>query len=413
MDSNINTISLTELNLLVKAAIQGQFPELCWLRAEISELKVNASGHCYLEFIEKNPVSGKMQAKAQGKIWANTFRLLKPYFEKETGQSFSSGIKVLVQVAIDFHEIYGYSLTVYDIDPAYTIGDMMQHRAAVLKQLEEDGVLALNKELILSKLPLRIAVISSKTASGYEDFENQIKLHGSRFAFSVKLFPAIMQGAAAENAIIDALNTIYKQINHFDVVVIIRGGGAVSDLSCFDSYLLAANCAQFPLPIITGIGHEKDNSVLDIVAHTRVKTPTAAAEFLIDKIIDAENELLFVESQILQLVKHRLLTEKTLLSTFLSDMLLKVNRLYTKHQAHLDKSEQDLITGIKHFFSRENHRFELAEQKLKLLSPENILKKGYTLTLRDGKIIKEKELIQQGETITTRFFNGEIESVVK
>ncbi|MCD7971715.1 MAG: exodeoxyribonuclease VII large subunit [Candidatus Azobacteroides sp.] len=405
--------SLSEINLMVKDSIRQQFPSLYWLKAEISEMKVNASGHCYLEFIEKDPYSGRLSAKAQGKIWANTFRLIRPYFEKETGQVFTSGLKVLVQVSVDFHEIYGYSFTVSDIDPAFTVGEMMQHRHAVIKQLEEDGVLTLNKELDLAPLPTRIAVISSKTASGYEDFENQIRLQGNRFNFSIKLFPAVMQGVQTEESIIKALNRIYDHYHQYDVVVIIRGGGATSDLSCFDSYLLAANCAQFPLPIITGIGHEKDNSVVDVVAHTRVKTPTAAANFLIDKITAAENELLYLENAIYQHLSHSFLIEKNRLSTLSSSLSLTVNQLCAGYISHLERIEQRMGSSLSTLFSRQNYKINLFENTLKLAAPENILKKGYTLTLHQGKIVKSPTGLKKGEVITTRFFDGNVESEIK
>ena len=411
-DNTTDQLSLSEINTLVKASIQAQLPDLYWIRVEISEMKENASGHCFLEFVEKDSASGKLLAKAQGRVWANTFRMLKPYFEKETGQTFAAGLKVLVQVSVDFHEVYGYSLTVYDIDPAFTLGEMAQHRNAVLKQLEEDGVLTLNKELHLTKLPLRIAVISSETASGYEDFINQIKLQGSRFRFCIKLFPAIMQGEQTESSVIAALNEIYERQEQYDAVVIIRGGGAISDLSSFDSYLLAANCAQFPLPIVTGIGHEKDNSIVDMVAHTRVKTPTAAAEFFIDKVSDAENEMLHLEQRILQLINHQVLIEKNKLATVSTTLSFSVNKLTANQHARLDKIEQAVHTGIKHYFSRQNSRLEFAGQLLNMANPENILKRGYTLTLKDGKIVKSTSSLKKGDVISTRFSDGNIQSEV-
>ncbi len=408
----MEALSLSDINYLVKEAIRGNFPELYWIRAEISEMKVNASGHCYLEFVEKDPYSGQLLAKAQARIWANMFRMIRPYFEKETGQAFRAGLKVLVKVSVDFHEVYGYSLTVSDIDPAFTVGDMMQQRAAVLKQLEADGILYSNKEIILAKLPKRIAVISSKTASGYEDFINQIQINGSRYNFRVKLFPAIMQGMQSEESIIWALNNIYECFTQFDAVVIIRGGGATSDLNCFDSYLLAANCAQFPLPIITGIGHEKDNSVLDIIAHTRVKTPTAAAEFLIDKMTEAEDELLSIKSAIFQLADRLLISEKNRLLSISSRFPLIIAQLNSKHKSILDKIEQDILIAAKNQLMQQKHKLQLSEQVLSLASPENILKKGYTLTLQNGKIIKNTSQLKKGDKITTRFADGEVESVI-
>ena len=249
-------LSLLELNNLVRGAVSEAFPGTCWVRAEMSDVRTNASsGHCYLEFIEKNPITGQLVARARGSIWAKTFRMLKPYFEMETGQMFASGLKVLVKVSVEFHELYGYSLTVLDIDPAYTLGDMLRKRMEIIRQLKEEGVFTLNKELPFPVLPKRIAVITSPTAAGYEDFLNQLANNKAGYPFYPKLFPALMQGERTEESVIAALDRIYHHIDCFDVVVIIRGGGSTSDLNSFDSYLLAANCAQFPLPVITGIGH--------------------------------------------------------------------------------------------------------------------------------------------------------------
>ena len=284
--------SLLELNNRVKGAVLNAFPETCWVRAEMSDVRTNAaSGHCYLEFIEKSAITGQLVAKARGSIWAKTFRMLKPYFEMETGQMFASGLKVLVKVSVEFHELYGYSLTVLDIDPAYTLGDMIRKRMEIIRQLKEEGVFTLNKELPFPTLPKRVAVITSPTAAGYEDFLNQLANNKEGYPFYTKLFPALMQGERTEESVIAALDGVYRHADCFDVVVIIRGGGATSDLNSFDSYLLAANCAQFPLPIITGIGHERDDTILDMVAHTRMKTPTAVAEFLIGQMDRAAGEV--------------------------------------------------------------------------------------------------------------------------
>ena len=286
-------ISLQELNNRVKAAVQAALPETYWVRAEMSDVRTNvASGHCYLEFIEKDPQTGQLLAKARGSIWARTFRMLKPYFELETGQVFASGLKVLVNVSVEFHELYGYNLTVWDIDPAYTLGDMLRKRMEIIRQLKSEGVFELNKELPFPILPRRVAVISSPTAAGYGDFLNQLMHNKAGYPFYVKLFPAIMQGERTEESVIAALDRIDRYRDCFDVVVIIRGGGATSDLNSFDSYLLAANCAQFPLPIVTGIGHEPDTTIADMVADRRASTPTAAAESVAPAIDEVERQML-------------------------------------------------------------------------------------------------------------------------
>ena len=280
----MDALSLYELNNLVRSRLEHAFPEEYWVQAELSDVRSNATGHCYLELIEKDARGNNLIARARAMIWNQVYRLLKPYFEQETGQAFVSGLKVLVKVTVGFHELYGYSLTILDIDPSYTLGDMARRRREILAKLEEEGVLTLNKELEMPLLPQRIAVISSATAAGYGDFCNQLAGNPYGYVFYPRLFPAMMQGERVEESIIGALNRIYSHAEAWDVVVIIRGGGATSDLSNFDSYLLAANCAQFPLPIITGIGHERDDTVIDAVAHTRVKTPTAAAEYLIARV---------------------------------------------------------------------------------------------------------------------------------
>ena len=287
----MDSLSLLELNSLVRRSLEQCLPDEYWIQTELSDVRSNTTGHCYLEFVQKDPRSNNLVAKARGMIWNNIYRLLKPYFEESTGQLFTSGIKVLVKVTVQFHELYGYSLTVLDIDPAYTLGDMARRRREILLQLEEEGVLTLNKELEMPVLPQRVAVISSATAAGYGDFCHQLQHNPGGFYFYTELFPALMQGNQVEESVLAALDRINARINEFDVVVIIRGGGATSDLSGFDTYLLAAACAQFPLPIITGIGHERDDTVLDSVAHTRVKTPTAAAELLIHQVTEVAEHL--------------------------------------------------------------------------------------------------------------------------
>lgn len=406
-------ISLYELNTLVREVISNSFNNRFWIRAEMSDVRYNQNGHCYLEFIEKDSNNRNIIAKARASIWANVFRLLKAYFESETGQAFSSGLKVLVQVSVEFHELYGYSLNVHDIDPTYTLGDQAKNRALIIKQLEEEGVLTLNKELSLTKIANRIAVISSPTAAGYEDFCNQLHINKDHFAFYTKLFPAIMQGERTEQSIISALDKIYENSDKFDVVVIIRGGGATSDLSSFDSYLLAANCAQFPLPIITGIGHERDDTVLDIVAHTRAKTPTAVAELLIKHIDESASELKEIQNNIIFQINRKLVEESSILNS-LATKYSYIIKDRTKDQLNrLNMLSERLKNGTAKIIQQQKHILESTEQYLKLNSPENILKKGYTLTLLDNRIIKSIKNLKKGECITTFFSDGEIESIIK
>lgn len=428
--------SLLELNNLVRGAISEAFPGTCWVRAEMSDVRTNASsGHCYLEFIEKNPVTGQLVAKARGSIWAKTFRMLKPYFEMETGQLFASGLKVLVKVSVEFHELYGYSLTVLDIDPAYTMGDMLRRRMEIIRQLKEEGVFTLNKELPFPVLPKRIAVITSPTAAGYEDFLNQLSNNKAGYPFYPKLFPALMQGERTEASVIAALDRVYHHLDLFDVVVIIRGGGATSDLNSFDSYLLAANCAQFPLPIVTGIGHERDDTILDMVAHTRMKTPTAVAEFLIGRMDAAAAELEELQQDVSELANDILLKQRNflqLLGTRLPAIVTgriersrsqlqmlgsrlpnSVSTLLTRRCSTLDTLQMQLQNRTATHLAEQTRFIQLTEQFIKMASPGYVLKRGYSLALKDGKIIKHATDLNPGDELVTRFGDGEVKSIVE
>lgn len=406
-------LTLRELNLRVKAVVQEGFSGTYWLRAETSDVRVNhSSGHCYLEFVEKNERTGQIVAKARGSIWAKTFGMIKPYFEKETGQAFVSGLTVLVKVTVEFHELYGFSLTVYDIDPTYTLGDMARKRLEIVNQLKADGIFTLNKELLFPSLPHRIAVITSPTAAGYEDFMNQLTNNEPGFPFYIKLFPALMQGDKTAESVISALDRIYAGADRFDVVTIIRGGGASSDLSSFDSYLLAANCAQFPLPVITGIGHERDETVLDMVAHTRMKTPTAVAEFLIGQMKLAADEVENLEERLLYCADTKLTEQKTLIQLLISRLpVMALNTLAAHKTATNDRFRK--IQRLVNDHLAENRKFlQLTEQFVTMASPDYILKRGYTLTLKEGKILKSASDFAPGETITTRFADGEVDGIV-
>lgn len=429
-------LSLLELNNLVRGAVSEAFPGTCWVRAEMSDVRTNASsGHCYLEFIEKNPITGQLVARARGSIWAKTFRMLKPYFEMETGQMFASGLKVLVKVSVEFHELYGYSLTVLDIDPAYTLGDMLRKRMEIIRQLKEEGVFTLNKELPFPVLPKRIAVITSPTAAGYEDFLNQLANNKAGYPFYPKLFPALMQGERTEESVIAALDRIYHHIDCFDVVVIIRGGGSTSDLNSFDSYLLAANCAQFPLPVITGIGHERDDTILDMVAHTRMKTPTAVAEFLIGRMDAAAEELEDLQQEVSELVSTILLKQKNFLQLLGARLPVIVTNRIERNRSFLQMAGNKLPASASAMLLRrrstleslqmqlqnratsrlaEGTRFiQLTEQFIKMASPDYVLKRGYSLSLKDGKIIKHATDLNPGDELVTRFADGDVKSIVK
>ena len=288
---DIKSYSLFELTQFINSVVKVNFEEAIWIRAEISEFREHSNGHCYLEFIEKDSHTDTLKAKIRGNIWVNTYRMIKPYFEENTGQTLKAGLKVLVAVTVEFHDVFGLSLNVKDIDPTFTLGELAKRRQEIIRLLEKDGVIDMNKGLQIPVLPQRIAIISSATAAGYDDFCNHLDNNSEGFVFYKKLFPAIMQGDQAADSIIEALDKISYHIDKFDVVVMIRGGGATTDLACFDSYELASHCAQFLLPVIAGIGHQRDLSIVDLVAHTSVKTPTAAATLLIDTIQNAETNI--------------------------------------------------------------------------------------------------------------------------
>lgn len=408
----MDALSLYDLNALVRRSMEQCLPDEYWIQAELSDVRTNSTGHCYLEFIQKDPRSNALIAKARGTVWANVFRLLKPYFEEATGQTFASGIKVLVQVTVSFHELYGYSLTVQDIDPTYTLGDMARRRREILSQLEEEGVLNLNKELEIARLPQRIAVISSPTAAGYGDFCHQLQSNSRGFYFYTELFPALMQGDRVEESVLAALDNVNARLPEFDVVVIIRGGGAASDLSGFDTYLLAAACAQFPLPIITGIGHERDDTVLDSVAHTRVKTPTAAAEFLIESMNNAADELDTLTVRLQESVRNRLMEEQRKLVSYKNRIPSAAYRRLSGAKLSLLTARKDIVQVVTSSVSRHRHRLELLQQRLTDASPEKQLARGYSITLKDGKVVKDTALIQEGDSVTTRLYQGEFTSIV-
>ena len=409
----MEAISLYELNHYIRQSLRDAMPDAYWVQAELSEVREAYNGHCYIELVQKAEQGNTFIAKARGTIWANVYKMLKPYFEQATGQRFTAGIKVLVQVSVDFHEQYGLSLTVHDIDPTYTLGDMARRRREILMQLEAEGVLTLNKELPMPLVPQRVAVISAAGAAGYGDFCDQLMSNPYGFVFYPRLFPAVMQGDRVEGSIIEALDCIAAESDLWDVVVIIRGGGATSDLSGFDTYLLAANCAQFPLPIITGIGHERDDTVLDVVAHTRVKTPTAAAEYLIARLVDAADRLSELVDTLSASVTQRMHREEnrlTQLAARLPSLLTLVN---TRQHHRIEQLEQRMHTALQQTLVKQNHRLQLIEKIVEGASPQLMLQRGYTITRCDGKVVSSASSLPKGSVLTTEFADGEVQSVIR
>jgi exodeoxyribonuclease VII large subunit len=457
-------ITLLELNRLVREVIECEMPNEYWVEAELSECR-ESRGHCYMELVqyEESPAAGHAAvaqqhtqraatplARASAKCWASKWMLIRPGFERITGQRLHAGMKVLLKVYAQFHEAFGFSWIVTDIDPTYTLGDMARKRQEIIRQLKAEGVFDLQKELNLPLFCQRIAVISSETAAGYGDFCNQLADNPYGFRFETRLFPATMQGEGVEQSIIDALEHIYDaQFNcaaleriyewkeesvAFDAVVIIRGGGATSDMSGFDTLALAENVANFPIPIITGIGHDRDESILDMVSHMRVKTPTAAAAFLIDRLKTVWDALNDSQEQILRLAQQKLTYYKSQFAT-VAELLPRLFANVKVHQeARLDAlnnriahhAQQKLITYHSSLITLENrlpilldrrlmtekHRLQLIEEKAKSLDPALLLRRGYSITLKDGHALRDAAALHPGDEIETRLANGTVRSTV-
>ena len=391
MNSIETPLTLYSLNNIVHNVISDALPSRYWITSELSEVRETAVGHCYIELVQRDEETQELVAKARGTIWSRIYSLLRPYFLEQTGQPFAAGLKVLLQVSVSFHELYGYTLDVCDIEPAYTIGDIARHRQQIIKRLTDEGVIDLNKELELPLLPQRIAVISSATAAGYGDFCDQLLNNRYGFVFYPRLFPAPMQGNNAEQGIIAALDKIAEDIDNWDAVVIIRGGGATSDLGCFDTYDLANNCAQFPLPIITGIGHLRDESVLDIVAHTSAKTPTAVAEFLI----------------------HSMLTNETMITELQSSIATAIERRMENEKRRIDTLTGQIPMSTALFMQGQRHKLDLFQRSIEAASPEHILSLGYSITRLNGKAIRDTATLKPGEEVETTVANGTFSSVIK
>ena len=405
-------MSLYELGQLIRLTLREGLPDAYWVQAELSEVREAYNGHCYIELVQKADRGNTLLAKARGTIWANVYKMLKPYFEHTTGQAFTAGLKVLLQVSVEYHEQYGLSLTVHDIDPTYTLGDMVQRRKEILLQLEKEGVLELNKELAMPLIPQRIAVISAAGAAGYGDFCNQLIGNPYGFVFYPKLFPAVMQGDRVEETVIAALDCIAANQDMWDVVVIIRGGGATSDLSGFDTYDLAANCAQFPLPIITGIGHERDDTVLDMVAHTRVKTPTAAAEFLVANLVDAATTLDGLAHSLAMGITNRIHCEEKRVEQIAQRLPALFSVIHANGLHRIEQLAIRMNTALQHTLVTQRYRLELMEKVIEGASPMQILQRGYSITRCNGRVVRDVADLPRGSVLTTTLADGEVRSVV-
>jgi len=401
---------LLELNRMVRESIECEMPEEYWVEAELSECR-ETRGHCYMELIQKDELSATPVAKAPAKCWANKWLTIRPYFERITGQQLHAGMKVLSQVYPQFHEAYGFSWIVNDIDPTYTIGDMARKRQEIIKKLKDEGVFDLQKELQLPMFCQRIAVISSQTAAGYGDFCNQLADNPYGFKFETQLFPATMQGEGVEQSIINALERIYD--TDYDCIVIIRGGGATSDMSGFDTLALAENVANFPIPIITGIGHERDESILDMVSHTRVKTPTAAAAFLIEHLKEVLDVIDNSQDRITRYAQQKLTTLNSQLAIVSESIPRLFSLVKTRQESKLDIFEQRMRTSIDRRLTSESHKLELISEKLKALDPTLLLARGYSITMHNGHAVRDASTLAPGTEIETRLAKGTIHSIIK
>jgi len=450
-------LTLTQLNRQIKEALLGSFPSSVWVVAEIMELNINRSGHCYMELIEKAEDHDQIIARIRATIWAFQFRMLRPYFETTTGTTLGPGLKILFKCTVEFHEQYGLSLNITDIDPNYTMGDLARKKQEVIRRLRSEGVYDMNRETELPLVPQRIAVISSETAAGYGDFMNSLRNNAYSYVFYTSLFPAVMQGQGAETAVISALEQIYDQLEHFDCIVLIRGGGSQADLECFNSYGIAAHIAQFPLPVLTGIGHERDETVADLVAHTRLKTPTAVAEFLIDQLAEFDAYLQQMEEHFGMLVKQYLLDKQgdlRALSTSLDHLVKRVllsqeselqhyrlqlkkaaglagsnagkklvdlsarmkilrKNLLNSENRNLGRYEEILRRVAVHSLQAGNNKLKMLEKHVELVDPSNILKRGYTLSSVNGKIITSVKGLAPGDELITNFRDGTVNSRIE
>ena len=414
-------LTLYELNSLVRETIEEELHQEYWVEAELSEVR-EVRGHCYMQLVQydRSEEGGKRKryentpiAQASAKCWQSSWQLLRPYFEKETGQRLHAGMKVLLQVYAQFHETYGFSWIVTDIDPTYTMGDMARKRQEIIRVLKDEGVFDLQKELPLPLFCQRIAVISSANAAGYGDFVNQLENNEYGFQFHTRLFPAVMQGEDVEKSVIAALEQIFRgSENSFDCVVIIRGGGATADLSGFDTLALAENVANFPLPIITGIGHERDESILDMVSHTRVKTPTAAAAFLIDHLKEVLEVLNDAQERITRYAQQKLSTLDAQLSVVAEAIPRLFSVVKTRQDARLDSMQEKMTMLIERRLETEQHRIQLVSEKVKSLDPTLLLRRGYSITLHNGKVVKDVSVLNTGDELETRLAHGSVRSKV-
>lgn len=456
MSEEIKTYTLSELQHEIKESISEQFPFAVWIVAEINTLTRHKSGHCYMELVQKSKTSNSIIAQARATVWANKFSFISAYFESETDSELAAGMNVMLQVTITYHEVYGLSLNVIGINPTYTIGDMERAKKEIIARLINEGVFDMNKTQSFPAVVQNIAVISSSTAAGYGDFVNHLETNTYGYHINITLFEAAMQGEQTEQSVLDALNRIGEEYENYDAVAIIRGGGSKNDLSWFDNYNIAYMVTQFPLPVISGIGHERDESIVDMVAHTRMKTPTAVANFIIDYNAQFEEQVDSTSSEIFGIAKEflmssemylnnmtmsimkvrtrlskdtercdRIMSEiRTRLNVRMKEEEMKLNmignkletspkRLISEQESHLNGIKELISRTTKHRIEKANEKLSFLEHRLTLNDPRTILKRGYSITRINGKVVTNDLETNEGDIMETLLYDGKVTSVVK
>lgn len=379
-----SSITLLELQEKIRDSIESRLEKKYWVRGEISEISYQSNGHCYMDLIDRKADESQISARCQAIIWSTLFRMLRPFFESTTGQQLSKGMQVLVQAQVQYSPLYGLSLIISDIDPSYTVGEQELERQRTIARLREEGMFDMNSTLELTPLPRNLAVISSETAAGYRDFMNHLHKNDYGFKFITELFPAPVQGNSASAGIIEAMDKVATRAGEFDMLLIIRGGGSVQDLICFDDYELAANIAQFPIPVLTGIGHDHDFHVADMVAHKSVKTPTAAADFLIDIFAAEEQQVAYLSGRLFSAIETR--------------VIIETNRL--------ENYRRNLMEGYRSNINNSMHRLDMLQQRILSNNPLTLLKKGYSITLCNGKRVYSVKDVKSGDNVKVLMDKG-------
>jgi len=405
-------VTLSELQRVIRDKLYEALPGFYWVIAEIAEMKVNSSGHCYLELTGCDTPGGRVTSRARATVWAARFRTINAVFESVTGIKLAPGMTILLKATVDYHELYGLSLNIADIDASYTAGEQALKREAVIRRLKHEGVISMNQELSLAPYPRKIAVISSRGAAGYDDFLKHLHNNGYGFVFVTTLFDAVMQGESTERSVIEALNRIADAANDYDAVALIRGGGSVTDLSWFDSYEIAFHITQFPLPLLTGIGHQKDFSVADIVAWRALKTPTAVADFLVSETLEAESHVNDLASRIASAATEIMDGNEEHLQSMQSHIAGSARLVVRVKRESLGYS-----TGMLERIAGDTLRKSLGltdrmAETLRHLGPENVLRRGFTMTTKAGKIVRSASELSEGDEIMTHFENSRTISIV-